>query len=254
MLETMAGEMPGYATARVLLARSYEGLGEWSSALDAWRDALHIVPNSPVVLRGVERTARKVASSTPSGPATDELPSMSVSTPAPAAVESIDVEIEPTPDEATEPAATDPEADDPEAERSAEPEIVDPEADDVADPVAQISEDVADAGADVPLPDEEPEAFELPPAKGADEDLDRLIAELESARIMPRPDLDTLPEPDLEDDIEDVVSVTLARIYASQGQYGEAARVYELLAGQQPENEEEFKTKAAEMRSKASEE
>ena len=84
------------------------------------------------------------------------------------------------------------------------------------------------------------------------EDLDRLINELESARIVPRPDFESLPTPDLDDDIEDVVSETLARIYASQGQYDEAARVYELLAGQHPEDAKDYLQKATEMRSRAS--
>lgn len=82
-------------------------------------------------------------------------------------------------------------------------------------------------------------------------DLDRLIGELESARIVPRPDLDSVPPPELEDEIEDMVSETLARIYASQHQFDEAARVYELLSGQQPERADEFLRKAAEMRARA---
>jgi tetratricopeptide (TPR) repeat protein len=86
------------------------------------------------------------------------------------------------------------------------------------------------------------------------EDLDRLIADLESARITPDPDLTSVPPPDLEDEIDDMVSETLARIYASQRQYDEAARVYELLAAQQPRRAKEFMSKASEMRSHAAEE
>jgi len=82
------------------------------------------------------------------------------------------------------------------------------------------------------------------------EDLDRLIEELETARIVPRPDLEDIPEPDLEDDIDDMVSETLARIYSSQEQYGEAARIYEKLATMDPERADEYKEKAAEMREK----
>lgn len=84
------------------------------------------------------------------------------------------------------------------------------------------------------------------------DDLDRLISELEAARIVPRPDLDSIPTPELEDEIEDVVSETLARIYASQGQYDEAARVYELLAGQHPGAASDYMQKASRMRSRAS--
>lgn len=91
------------------------------------------------------------------------------------------------------------------------------------------------------------------PALDPDEDLDRLIQELESARIRPDPDLDAVPEPDLDDDIEDMVSETLARIYTSQEQYHEAARVYIKLATQEPARSEEFLEKAAEMQARAEE-
>lgn len=80
------------------------------------------------------------------------------------------------------------------------------------------------------------------------DDLDSLITELESARIVPKPDFESVPPPDLKDNIEDMVSETLARIYASQKQYEEAARVYEQLAEQQPEEAEAFLAKAEEMR------
>jgi len=86
------------------------------------------------------------------------------------------------------------------------------------------------------------------------EDLDRLIEDLETARIVPRPDLDDIPEPDLDDDIDDMVSETLARIYSSQEQYGEAARIYEKLAAMDPDRAEEMEAKAEAMRAKAAEE
>jgi hypothetical protein len=105
-------------------------------------------------------------------------------------------------------------------------------------------------GSDAPY---EPEA-EAPGSQPHFEDLDRLINELESARIVPRPDIEEMTASELEDDIEDVVSETLARIYASQGQYDEAARIYELLAGQHPEDSDEFLMKASEMRARASDE
>lgn len=84
------------------------------------------------------------------------------------------------------------------------------------------------------------------------EDLDRLIDELETARIVPRPDLDAVPQMDLEDNIEDMVSETLALIYINQNQYDEAARVYEQLATQQPDQADEFLQKAAEARAQGS--
>lgn len=95
-----------------------------------------------------------------------------------------------------------------------------------------------------------PEQTPWGPPEGVD-DLDRLIDELESARITPRADFESIPPPEMEDEIEDMVSETLARIYASQGQYDQAARVYEQLAIQQPEQSIAFLQKAAEMRARA---
>ena len=86
------------------------------------------------------------------------------------------------------------------------------------------------------------------------DDLDRLIEELESARITPDLDISAIPAPELDDEADDMVSETLARIYAAQRQYDEAARVYELLAAQQPDRAKEFFARASEMRSRAAEE
>lgn len=82
------------------------------------------------------------------------------------------------------------------------------------------------------------------------QDLDKLIEELESARIIPNPDIPMMSESEMESDIEDAVSETLARIYAHQNYFEEAARVYEKLAEQKPDRAEEFHRKAAEMRAR----
>jgi len=99
---------------------------------------------------------------------------------------------------------------------------------------------------------EEREADETDEVTG---DLDRLIRELESARIEPTPDPDESdedhPDVDLDDDIDDLVSETLARIYAGQGQYREAARIYVKLASQEPSKARHHLQNASEMREKA---
>lgn len=100
--------------------------------------------------------------------------------------------------------------------------------------------------------DQEPAPSIAPPSLGFD-DLDRLIQELESARIVPRPDLDDIQPPDLDNNIDDMVSETLARIYAAQDQFEDAAHVYEQLADQQPERSDEFLRKASEMRGRIQE-
>jgi len=82
-------------------------------------------------------------------------------------------------------------------------------------------------------------------------DLDRLIDELEGARIDPQPDIEGAPEPNLDSDVDDMVSETLARIYIGQEQYTEAARVYVRLAHQDPDRADEYREKAAELREQA---
>jgi tetratricopeptide (TPR) repeat protein len=99
--------------------------------------------------------------------------------------------------------------------------------------------------------EEEPGREEDAAEKEPSDDLDRLIQELETARIVPDPDLDDVPEPELDDDIDDMVSETLARIYASQEKYLEAARAYERLAQMQPARADTFMERADEMRARA---
>ena len=60
-----------------------------------------------------------------------------------------------------------------------------------------------------------------------------------------------MPAPDLDDEIGDMVSETLARIYEAQNQYEEAARVYEQLATQKPDRAAEYTHKASEMRTRS---
>lgn len=83
------------------------------------------------------------------------------------------------------------------------------------------------------------------------QDLDRLINELETASIVPDPDIPMVSLDDLDSDIEDVVSETLARIYANQSYFEEAAGVYEKLAVQHPYRKDEYLQRAAEMKEKA---
>jgi hypothetical protein len=129
----------------------------------------------------------------------------------------------------------------------------------------------ADPPASVPFfddPDEPPvdrfdEAMSAttPPANGSlshaaapDDELDRLITDLESARIVPRPDYETIEKPDLNTGIDDVVSETLARIYEGQKQYDEAARMYDKLAILKPDRADLFTRKAFELRTRANSE
>ncbi len=86
---------------------------------------------------------------------------------------------------------------------------------------------------------------------GEDLELDDLINELESARIVPKPDHEMIQAPAVEADIDDMVSETLARIYEGQKQFDEAARVYEKLAVIQPDRATDFEQRATELRSRS---
>ncbi len=90
-----------------------------------------------------------------------------------------------------------------------------------------------------------------PTALAEDLELDDLINELESARIVPKPEHEVVEAPVLEADIDDMVSETLARIYEGQKQFDEAARVYEKLAVIQPDRAEDFEQRANELRARA---
>lgn len=99
-----------------------------------------------------------------------------------------------------------------------------------------------------------------PPAIENDEDiknLNSLIRRLEGARIQPEPEFgganpadETAEQDDEEDD--EVVSETLARIYAAQKEYRAAVETYQRLAEQHPDRAEEFHRKAQEMKQRLS--
>ncbi len=218
-LEPMVEEAPAHLPARVLLARAYEAQERWPDALGAWEQARFFLPNSPVIEAGIQRVLDQGEGQM--APAAPSLPR--------------DAADSPEPTESPEPAESNAEAS------------------------ASTSADESPPESPAPHPSQMPRELQrLARQSGPAPDdnfgeLDRLIQELESARIEPDPDLDSIPEPDLDDDIEDMVSETLARIYTSQGQYGEAARVYVKLASQEPDRAEEHLEKADEMRARAEE-
>lgn len=84
--------------------------------------------------------------------------------------------------------------------------------------------------------------------------LDDLISQLEQAPRM-KPIVGEIGEGEDSDlpeiDLDDMVSETLALIYAKQGQFLEAAEVYEKLVLQEPERADHFRQKAEEMRNSA---
>lgn len=222
LLEQITDVLPGYTSAHVLQAHAYELCQQWPQAIQAWKRAHFLMANSPVIAQGLQRTTEAAQRPTPS---------LTL--------------IKPEPRPAPTPDPTDL-ADPVDLSRSTEP--APPDA-----PPAPFAEPPTEAP-DIPswLPVGE---MGSPASKEGEEsiheldDLDRLIEELEGARIVPQPDIDDLPAPNLESNIDDMVSETLARIYAAQKQFEEAAIVYEQLAGQQPDRAAEYLRKADEMRS-----
>ncbi len=250
-LERTIAQMPAYAPAYVLLARAYEAQERWAEALTAWQNARFFAPNSPVVETGLLRVLDRYEASededgnptsgSPSDPM-DRLADELIATirerndtePPAAAAASETIADESIPNDASSreedvPARTEPA----------------PDGDGAPSGSDQAPSPLEELMLRTPDPDRP-----LPPDI---EDLDRLIDELENARIDPQPDLEDVPPPDLDHDIDDMVSETLARIYVSQKQYAEAARVYTRLAAQEPERADEYLDKAATMRLRASE-
>lgn len=247
-LEQKVRVLPAHLVAHVLLARAYEAQRRWEQALRSWENAHFLMPNSPVVEEGKRRVLRRM-----DGIEDDASPSMVTATETDEPTESEPVE---APGEEAE-----------EEERSTEDMPSEPESSDKLAQLRRQAEREARQGGARPGLADEPPAIDSPSGESSptpaeqvekyeeedsDEDLDRLIDELESARIEPDPDTaEEVPEPDLEDDTEDVVSETLARIHENQADYREAARIYTKLASQEPDRAEEFQQKAAEMREKA---
>lgn len=238
-LERKIEELPAHLTAHVLLARAHEAKHQWDQALTCWENVYFLMPNSPVAREGKRRVLRRMNGETQTDdePAEDspieEDPSMETpSPPSPPSEEAPEDEEAPT--TATE-AVSELEqlrrqAENEARQGGARPDLTQspgpPSSDTPEDRVDQLE----DAG---------------------DDDLDRLINELESARIEPQPDVDEVPPPDLENDVDDLVSETLARIHEAQDDFRKAAQIYVKLASQEPDQAREFLEKAAELRKKA---
>jgi len=232
-LEAAVVETPAYPAAYVLLARAYESRNEWDAARSAWDQAFVLMPHSPTVQQGRHRIRtrirqqRRADDAPPASAAPEPAAPESDSASPPADERGVAAPDDTPPSLSMDEGPTDLETLRAQTEQSARQQHAAsaPSADDLSSPSDAVND--------------------------LDDNLDRLIEELQSARIQPDPDIDDLPTPDLDDDIEDMVSETLARIYASQGAYHEAARVYVQLAAQEPDRSEELLREASRMRQHA---
>lgn len=226
LLERTVNAVPAHLSAHVLLGRAYEVRKRWADALHCWAHARTLLPNSPVVHEGTKRVLRKITGS-------DRIPA----TP-PREVD------EPSPNAAS--AGPNASSDLKKLRRHAEEEA----RRGGARPRLSEALESSTEDADRVTPEDRIEALGLDASD--EDDLDSLIRDLESARVEPDLDVEPAPEPELDEDVdEDLVSETLARIYESQEQYREAAEVYEKLATEEPDREDEFRRHAEEMREKA---
>lgn len=222
-------EMPMLATGHVVRARALESNGEFGEAILAWRHALDLVPNSPIIVKGFRRTVEKSVEKNVAPPQADT----------PGDTQTAD----PMDDAFDDPSAAT--ADLPGFGSSDSMFDVEPEFEQrVADDLRRETGDPNDAND----ANDDDLTTDTPHESVADE-LDALIAGLTGARI--RPSDTPAPAPDLESRIEDMASETLARIYADQQQFEEAARVYERLAETRPADRERYLERAALMLERA---
>jgi len=251
-LERKVEELPAHLTAHVLLARAHEAKHQWDRALRCWENVYFLMPNSPVAREGKRRVLRKMDR----GDEAEEIDE--VSPPAPGSPNVDPPDASPSEDG---PAAPSPSSE-PEGSPDTGPSTTASKAVSELDKLRQQAEEEArKGGARSDLTDDTPPTESAPDAPeerigemeaDGDDDLDQLIDELESARIEPDPDdVGDAPDPDLENDVDDIVSETLARIHEAQDDYRKAAQIYVKLASQEPDQAREYLEKAAEMRKQA---
>lgn len=258
VLEQKVSALPAHLGAHVLLAYAHEGREQWEEAMGAWEEVHFLLPNSPIASAGKQRVLRRMdgiedeaeaprpSEAHPTRPA-DATPRRSAADEGGPDEREEDVEedsVETGP--VQEPEDTDPDEPSPEAD------------DELAQLRRQAEQEARQGGArpglsDEPssTPEEQVEQFE---EEESSDDLNHLIDKLESARIDPDPDAEAEAppaDPTPDDDTEEVVSETLARIHEGQDDYEKAAHIYAQLAEQEPHRADEFRQKAQEMERKA---
>jgi len=261
-LERKIEELPAHLTAHVLLARTYETKHQWTKALKAWENVHFLMPNSPVGQEGKARVLRRLdrdeeaedAAPSPENTPLSPLPAPPTSDP--------DASPDPTASSAVDDESADSSPSEAEPSDSASSDDAPPS--ELQQLRQQAEEEARRGGARPNLAaaasgdDSDEEGAASTPEERVDEldeddDLDQLIDELQSAEIEPDPDAEAeeVSPPDLNDDIDDLVSETLARIHEAQDQYKKAAQIYVKLASQEPDQARKHLKKAIEMRKQA---
>ncbi|MFN3595974.1 MAG: tetratricopeptide repeat protein [Rubricoccaceae bacterium] len=272
ILAALVDEAPAYAAAHALLARAHESAGDAAAALASWQRAAFLVPASPLVAREHARLAQtlnpepEAAAGAPPGRSreVDVLPDprgphAEENAPSPAqasAAEAGHATAGSTAPERAEEAGADERAN----RRSlvpgqTTPDAPPPEPAAAAEGPSTGTESAAVSADDVPTddgpgsrsPEDAPESS--PGTYAVADELESLIESLSNApRIRPDPAFEGPAVSFAEGEADEVLSETLARIYAAQRQYARAAYIYEKLAAQRPAQADELRAKAVEMR------
>ena len=293
-LEEITRKLPTHVAAHALLAQAYTIEKRYEQAKIAWQDALFLMPNSPSIQKGFRRVLKALSLQQklketlfdPEAIAKQQAPTTKSVLPAPQpSIEEPQEqrEEEPTASEANDTPSllvnpSSHHAIDPEEIKQILPETIplrEPAPADSAPPfnddepfpelpVISIPTVSPTVPSDKPSKNTNGRAIPVPPILSSyvenikewkeDEELDDLIEELESARIVPKPEHEHVEAPALDTDIEDMVSETLARIYEGQNQLHKAAEMYDKLATQHPAKAEKFRSKAQELRSRTTDE
>lgn len=252
--------MPTNVTGHVVRARALESQGDFREALVSWRHARDLLPNSPLIQKGLRRTAEKMSLVAKHGVRRSAAGGPAPSVGSVASVDAVRSE-DAVPSEGTvssdnavrfggaaplsEPVDL---SDELLVEYPTDPPDDHGLSHDLTADVAAEVDRVADAGAAGSPGQVQSDDLTVSHDPVSD-DLDGLIAELEDARI--KPSDRAFPTPDLDSPIENVATETLARIFAEQKQFDEAARVYDRLADLRPDHRDEFLQRAVEMRERA---
>lgn len=242
-LQEKIEELPAHLTAHLLLGRAYEAKQQWEEALTCWENVYFLMPNSPVGRAGKARVLQRLEEefepATSDGVPSSEEMFTETSTEPPDADRTPTVDEDDSLDEADDETSDTP-SDLEELRRQTEEEA--------RREVARSS--LTEAFSSTNGPQETP-SERVGRLEEEDDDLERLINELESARVEPQPEVEEAPAPDLENNVDDLVSETLARIHEAQDEFRQAAQIYVKLASQEPDRARSFLEKAAEMRRKA---
>ena len=254
LCENGVGHFPAYASGQIILGKCYLSLNQNSKASAAFRRALQINPFNQVAQRLLEQVPA-TGDEQIETPDAEFIPAgQQQESPAAQSIESPEEPGTIAPEQKERDAISVQQPSTPEQEFQATPELL-PE----TEPLSADLPDNADEYIQVHLTeivpsntlDEYLSGAVTPPAAQTGSEIESLAARLKKAgKIVPQ-------EPAAEPSVEDasnfdtqIVTPTLAEIYASQGQYNAAIQAYEILMLSRPDEVENFEKRIKELQQK----